>query len=99
MSAEPLLSSPDALLDSVASGAIAPLRAKWLIALHDRGGRLRRRQELPPEAFVDVGALRAAHAALPPHIAQAVVPVVSISYCWLAANHPDETGEQLRHVV
>ena len=40
-----------ALLDSVKSGAIAPLRGRFVVALHARGGRLARRQDLPPEAF------------------------------------------------
>ena len=42
---------PDALLDSVKSGAIAPLRGRWIVELHRSGGRLKRRQDLPAEAF------------------------------------------------
>ena len=30
----------DELLESVASGAIAPLRGRWLVQLHRSGGRL-----------------------------------------------------------
>ena len=30
--------------------AIAALRGRWYVALHKRGGRLQRRQELPAEA-------------------------------------------------
>ena len=49
---------PEALLDSVASGAIAPLRGSWLVALQASGGRLARRQDLPSEAFFSAGELR-----------------------------------------
>ena len=42
---------PEALLASVESGAIAPLRGSWLVRLEADGGRVRRRQDLPPEAF------------------------------------------------
>ena len=38
----------EALLASVESGAIAPLRGRYLLQLHARGGRLVRRQEMPP---------------------------------------------------
>ena len=34
----------DALLDSVESGAIAPLRGSWVVKLHEEGGRLKRRK-------------------------------------------------------
>ena len=49
---------PEALLDSVASGAIAPLKGSWLVALEARGGRLARRQDLPAEAFFSAAELR-----------------------------------------
>ena len=49
---------PNALLASVESGAIAPLRGTWTVALHERGGRLQRRQDLPPEAFFSAKELR-----------------------------------------
>ena len=47
-----------ALLASVESGAVAPLRGSWLLALYERGGRLQRRQELPAEAFWSAAELR-----------------------------------------
>jgi hypothetical protein len=49
---------PDALLASVESGAIAPLRGSWVVALHERDGRLKRRQDLPAEAFFSAAELR-----------------------------------------
>merc|ERR1711965_593856 len=48
----------DALLDSVESGAIAPLRGSWVVKLHEEGGTLKRRQDLPPEAFWSAADLR-----------------------------------------
>lgn len=47
-----------ALLESVESGAIAPLRGRWLVAMHARGERLKRRQELPSEALFSAAELR-----------------------------------------
>eukprot|EP00900_Chrysochromulina_parva_P012697 jgi/Chrpa1/21428/Chrysochromulina_OHIO_Genome00025489-RA len=41
----------ETLLASVESGAIAAVKGTWLVGLHKRGGRLSRRQALPPEAF------------------------------------------------
>ena len=49
----------DALLESVESGAIAPLKGRWLVQLHKDGGKLKRRQDLPPEAFITLDELRA----------------------------------------
>ncbi len=71
----------------------------WLIERAKSGKPLPRRQDLPRKAFVNVKALRAAWRAAPPHVRAAVLPIVSISYCWLTAAHPDEKGEQLRHVA
>ena len=36
---------------SIARGAIRPLRGRWLAEHFAEGGALRRRRELPPEAF------------------------------------------------
>ena len=38
----------ETLLASVESGAIAAVKGTWLVGLHKRGGRLSRRQDLPP---------------------------------------------------
>ena len=54
----------DALLESVESGAIALLSGCYLVQLHRRGGRLKRRHDLPPEAFFNVKKLRRLVAAL-----------------------------------
>ena len=40
------------------SGAIAPLRGSWLVRLEADGGRVQRRQDLPPEAFFPADELR-----------------------------------------
>ena len=49
---------PEALLKSVESGAIAPLRGRWVVHLDANDGRLKRRQDLPPEAFFPADELR-----------------------------------------
>ena len=48
----------EALLKSVESGEIAAIRGSWLVALKARGGKLARRQDLPPEAFWSAADLR-----------------------------------------
>ena len=48
-----------ALIASVESGAVAPLRGSWLLRLYEQGGRLQRRQDLPAEAFWSAAELRA----------------------------------------
>ena len=75
------------------------LSLNWMCERADAGLPLPRRQDLPAEAFADVAKLRAEHAALPAHIAAAVLPMASVSYCWLKPEHPDGEGEQLRHIV
>ena len=96
---------PAIVFELASTGDVRLLSFNWLaerVEIGQLSGKpfaLPRRQELPDAAFADMVALRAAHAALPPHVAKAVVPVVSISYCWLSAPEPDATGEQLRHIV
>ena len=49
-------------------GDVGLLSFNWLQARAESGEPLPRRQDLPPEAFVDVAALRAMHAAAPAHV-------------------------------
>ena len=90
---------PEIVFDLASTGDVALLSYLWMEELARSGMPLARRQDLPPEAFVDVTKLRAWHAAAPAHVAAAVVPVLSISYCWLEAKCPDGTAEQLRHII
>ena len=46
------------ILASVASGAVAPLRASWLVALKEHGGVLGSRAALPADAFWTAAELR-----------------------------------------
>ena len=87
----------DALLESVESGAIAPLRGRWLYDLHQRGGRLARRQDVPAEAFWTAAELRREAARLGE---DAFGPLfVALSYRWLSKEHPDPDGFHLRIVA
>ena len=81
----------EALLDSVASGAIAALRGRWYVALHKRGGRLQRRQELPAEAFWTAEELRRAAEVLGDKFG---VLFVALSYRWLKQGHPGARHER-----
>ena len=46
-----------ALLDSVASGTLLPLKGTYVVWLHKSGGRIRSRQDMPPEAFFSAAEL------------------------------------------
>ena len=63
------------------SGAIALLDAGWLVACAERGERIRRRQDLPPEAFISLEELKAACGAWE-------LPIICLSYAWLHPDHP-----------
>ena len=82
----------ETLLASVESGAIAAVKGTWLVGLHKRGGRLSRRQDLPPEAFWSAGELRRVALALG---ADFGVLFVALSYRWLTKDHPDPDGFHL----
>ena len=62
------------------SGAIRLLDGGWLVACAERGERIRRRQDLPPEAFISLEELKAA--------AEYVLPIICLSYAWLHPDHP-----------
>ena len=83
---------------SLSSGAIALLRADWLIALSEKSDEsqrvISRRQEMPPEAFLSLSELR-----------EAVQPeddelrVIVLSYGWTTPAHPDPLGATLQRVA
>ena len=68
-----------------------------MVALHESGGRLLRRQDLPPEAFFPAAKLL--------RLAEALGEdwfgwlFVALSYRWLAQQHPDEGGFHLAVVA
>ena len=72
------------LLASIESGAIAPLRGSYLVALSESGAKLRRRQELPPEAFFPAAELHELLATLPAEARGLLF--VAISYRWLTPS-------------
>jgi hypothetical protein len=82
----------ETLLASVENGAIAAVKGTWLVGLHKRGGRLSRRQALPPEAFWSAGELRRVALALGDDFG---VLFVALSYRWLTKEHPDPDGFHL----
>ena len=83
---------PEALLESIANGSIALTRGRWIIAHFEAGGKLMRRQDLPPEAFFTVDELRKLVAELGDDWG---LLFVTISYRWLTAIHPDPDGFHL----
>ena len=87
---------PDALLESIANGSIALMRGRWLVAHAEGGGKLMRRQDLPPEAFFSVDELRKLVAALGDDWG---LLFVAISYRWLTAMHPDPDAFHLKIIA
>ncbi|CAK0801254.1 unnamed protein product, partial [Prorocentrum cordatum] len=73
------------------------VRMTWL--LQQRGTVLKRRQELPEEAFVSADELRAVWEAGGRGGKDQVAPIITISYCWDAREHPDPNGVQLSLVI
>eukprot|EP00962_Isochrysis_galbana_P025283 scaffold7764_cov94-Isochrysis_galbana.AAC.1 len=78
----------------VASGAVALLSARWVVALaKGEGGVLQPRQALPDEAFLSLSQVQQATTG------KFYLPVVCISHCWLQPDHPDPRGHNLRVVA
>ena len=86
----------EGLLAAVESGALAPLKGRWLVKLQARGGRLSRRQDLPPEAHWTAAELRAAATRLGDDYG---LLFVALSYRWLTKEHPDPDGFHLAIVA
>ena len=84
------------LLASVRSGAVAPLRGSWLIALHESGGKLQSRGELPPEAFWTADQLQRRVDELDD---DAGLLFVAVACSWLSEDHADPYGFQLNIVA
>eukprot|EP00900_Chrysochromulina_parva_P025689 jgi/Chrpa1/7754/Chrysochromulina_OHIO_Genome00015311-RA len=76
----------ESLLETVESGAISPISGRWLVNLRRSGGRIERRQDLPPEAFLGAPTLRRLATALG---ADFGLLFVILSYKWLATWHCD----------
>ena len=76
------------------------VRASFLVTQAKHGGVLARRQELPEEVFISAAALRNIHRSASGLLTAfgGLVPVVSVSACWLTPEHPDPQGEQLKAV-
>eukprot|EP00900_Chrysochromulina_parva_P018913 jgi/Chrpa1/27022/Chrysochromulina_OHIO_Genome00000954-RA len=79
--------------DMVGRGAVALLDAHWVLAHASRGGRLRRRQEMPPEAFITLAELRAAGCP------EGTLPILACTHAWQGADEPDADGSQQRLLV
>jgi hypothetical protein len=72
------------------SGAITLLEAGWLVRHADGGGRLLRRQELPPEAFMSLDDLLATGQS------NDGLRVIAVSHAWLQPDHPDPFAYNLK---
>ena len=95
----------ESLFSALDDGAVALLKATWLIARAESGTPLVRRQELPKEAFMSVAELKRMH-----EKSKAIVmkghrdewkpaPIVAVSHFWRTPAHPDPEGETLANVA
>lgn len=98
------------LRDFFGRNDVALVRASHFLSRASRGGSFSRRQDLPPEAFVDSEMLERSFAELDawdewsenkPCATQSMQfpPFVVVSYAWGAREHPDADGRQLREVL
>ena len=78
--------SKQALLDTILSGAIAPMRGSYLMELQRTNDQLPRRQALPPEALWPLAELRHTLDELGDDFG---LLYVAVSYRWLDHEHPD----------
>ena len=94
----------DVLLESVQCGAISPLRGSYILELWKSGGRLPRRQDIPPRAVHTVESLERLLSKCRHKwdLAQADELfgrlIIALSYRWLTASDPDPDGFHLEHV-
>ena len=80
-----------AVIEKLGGSAVRLIDARYLVELAEKGDKLRRRQDLPEEAFVALRQLRAMGEG-----PGASLRVVVVSYPWLQPDHPDPRGETLR---
>ena len=96
----------EALLTSVRSGAVAPLRGSFIIKTERDGGKLLRRQEMPREAFWTADELSQLYEQLCSRFGKGEGSarfgrcVVALSYRWLQKGCPDtDDGFHLKRVA
>lgn len=86
-------------LEKIESGyhPVRLLRMSWL--LEQSNHALCRRQDLPEEAFVPVKELKQIWEDSENGGRDAVLPVITISFCWDEPWHPDPTAKQLNLII
>lgn len=91
----------DYILTLLEEEEVVLIKGSWLLERRraHRFEPLPCRQDLPPEALVDVGQLRRVAARLVPNCHHGILPIVSISHCWLDRNHPDPHGLLLEELA
>jgi len=93
----------DALFDALRHSNIILLRASWLRKhLKDRGFRLPKRTELPPEATIDVAELEVIHRNRKLNRwsgERSAMPIIALSHHWKTEDHADPDGATARLVI
>ena len=78
------------LIKELGDSAVRLVDALYLIELAEKGGKLRRRQDLPAKAFITLPQLKAMN-----YGTGGALRVVVVSYPWLQPDHPDPRGDTL----
>lgn len=81
----------------VRSGALLLIRGSWLVSSFDAGEGIRRRQDLPAEAFLSLDELISAGILEIP--LKGGLRILAASYGWLHPDHPDPKRDQLARFV
>ena len=84
-------------VQEISDGAIGLIRASWLVNLFDDGGRIEKRQSLPPEAFVSLKEIKSAGILEIP--LKGGLRIIVLSLRWLHPDHPDPRRAQLSRVA
>lgn len=90
----------ESILRALDSGHVQLVRLSFLLKLAKEGGVLKRRQELPAEAFIGADELLVVYES--PGLLNDrdnVLPIIAISHTWCTPSHPDPHGDTLKVVA
>ena len=79
--------APGALRRNFTNKSVRLLKPSYLISLRNTAKIIPRRQEVPEDAFLDDDSFAT--------VQEASLEVLSVSYCWVAKDHPGPEGYRL----
>jgi len=78
---------------TITTGAVALVDARWLYEHSKSGGVIPRRQDVPSQAFVSISELKKMGCP------NRGLPIIVISHTWLQPDHPDPKGANLKVIA